>query len=40
VKVNAEEQDIINYIGADVLEYMKEGQQSTDFLPTNKTTNN
>ena len=27
VKVNDEEQDIINYIGSEILQYMKEGQQ-------------
>ena len=27
IKVNAEEQDIINYIGNEILLYMKEGQQ-------------
>ena len=27
IKVNAEEQDIINYIGSEILTYMKEGQQ-------------
>ena len=26
VKVNAEEQDIINYIGGEILQFMKEGQ--------------
>ena len=31
VKVNAEELDIINYIGNDILTFMKEGQQGPLF---------